>query len=298
VLKAWKKQNRQIEYANEVKKQAQIDINPEMLSEFKDYFKNKPVGEFDKNDLAAVLSRTLFTYHIANTLTEIPVARFIEYYNTLPIRKVIRDVDGMVFYIEAMVYDEYAFEKAGQLGITSELKFLLDKENYKRNVIWAAYENKELKKGITVSGDELLKKYEELKNSFTEPTDVTVSVYGFADRMAASAAAMNIKSKRMELQNLKSETLYLHTSINYKNDRVNEVMMPSYFNGKFVVVIKESEAGKRIKTLPEVKTEIIKKIENEKLEDKKQIYLKRLKTIYPLKNEIRYQKYLGISKTM
>lgn len=310
-LQLRKKQNRQTEYFNEIKRQARINIDSAMLSRFTGYVKNRPAGEFRENEFAPVLSHTLFTYHDADTQQRISVARFFEYYNTLPIRKVVRDVEGLVFYIETMVYDALAFQKAEQMGITRELKFLLDRENYKKNVMLAAYENRELKKEIQVAHDELLKKYEEDKNDFTEATDVTVSAYLFDNRTDATLAAMGIKGKRNDWQYLKHEALHHHSTINYKDnfftDSIRaavfsagdrEVLMPFYFNGKFIVINKESATGQRIKTLTEVERELIKRIGNGKLKEKKQVYLKRLKAVYTLQNTIECRKYLGGSKIM
>jgi hypothetical protein len=73
----------------------------------------------------------------------------------------------------------------------------------------------------------------------------------------------------------------------------NDVSMPLSFNGRFILVLKESEAGKRIKVLPEVRNRIIREIENEKLEYKKQGCLSRLKTLFSVQDAIDYDKYLA-----
>ncbi|HSC39498.1 MAG TPA: hypothetical protein VLD19_16555, partial [Chitinophagaceae bacterium] len=254
---------------DQVKKEAQIKINPDVLPVLEIYLKDKKnIRKFDKSSFTRLLPVPLFTYHIDGRSIDVSASRFMDYYNTLPIRKEIKTIEELIFYTESMVYDAFAYRKAEELGITKELKFILDRENYKKNVVWASYETKELRNGITVSDAEIIARYREIKDSLVQATDIVVSSYSFAARRDALIAMMAVKnSKTDSITN--GKVIDHHRHINYRDVffsdstravvfamKNNDMSMPVPFNGNFVVIVKDSESGRRIKEMPEVKYDI------------------------------------------
>lgn len=282
--------------------QAHIKCNAAAMAVFEDHLAHSSIRQFDENEMARKL---LFSYSRKNREWQITTGQFMEYYNTLPLSKEISTIADLQSYINSFVYDQYAWAEAVELGITNEIKFVLDKNNYRNDVMWAAYEKKELKTGITVTGDELHSRFEAVKDSVSRATDVVVSAFLFPDKRAAMMGIMNINAGNLAPIDNNLHPHYRHTVVNYKqaffSDSIkyavfamkdNRVMMPFAFDGNFIVIKKESEQGRRGVTLEEVQRDLIMQITAEKLLYTKERRLEQLKKKYTLTNKIDYQKYL------
>ncbi|MCS3799544.1 hypothetical protein [Niastella sp. OAS944] len=300
-----KEQGTQMKNFDTVIAQAHIKCNAAAMTVFESHLKNRSIRWFDQNEITS----TLFSYSQKNTELHITIGEFMEYYNTLPLSKEISTMAELQSYINSFVYDRYAWVEAGELGITKEMKFVLDKNNYRNDVMWAAYEKKELKAGITVADDELHNQFESMQDSFSRATDVVVSAFQFRDKRAAMMAVMNIKAGNLAPIDNNLHPNYRHKVVNYKqaffSDSIkyavfamkgNGVMMPVAFDGNFIVIKKESEQGRRKITLEEVQRDLITQITAEKLLYKKAQRLEQLKKKYTLTNKIDYQKYIKRSQ--
>lgn len=302
LIEKMKAQGVQTKYFDTVIAQAKIKCNAAAMTVLEGHLKNRPIRRFDQNEMA----RThLFSYSQKNTELHITIGEFMEYYNTLPLSKEITTMAELQSYINSFVYDRYAWAEAGELGITKEMKFVLDKNNYRNDVMWAAYEKKELKAGITVTGDELHRQFESVKDSISRATDVVVSAFLFRDKRTAMMAIMNINTGNLAPIDNNLHPDYSHKVVNYKqaffSDSIkyavfamkgNGVMLPVAFDGNFIVIRKESEHGRRSITLDEVQHDLVTQITAEKLSYTKAWRLEQLKKNYTLTNKIDYQKYI------
>lgn len=303
VLQQHKMQQLQEAYGEEVIAKAQIKFNAPVRAQLTGYLKQR---QFNKNEYNAGDQPVLFWFKCGDTVQAVTTTRFMNYYNTLPLRKEMAQEDALPYYAGAFVYDQYAWYKAEAYGITRSLQFRLDENNYRNNVMWARYESKEMKTGITVSEEEVRNKYGSVKDSFICATDVVISAFSFNDRRAAISAMRNIRTGHAGEKGSGMQPVYTHASINYKEELFSDsirhvvfsmkkpgLVMPFSFQGKFVVIIKESEQGRRMAGLPEVRPQLVKMILAEKLAAKEKDCLLRLKKLFTSINTIDYQKYFN-----
>lgn len=299
------------QFQKEIEEKAQIVINKAIMFQLQKFLKNHgALHEFDKASLSDLLQANIMSYKAKNKLIDVSVDQFVSYYNYLPLKTEIKDSSDLVYYLKSMVFDYYAYKKAQEYELTRRSKFLLNKENYKKEIIYYLYEKDVLNKGINASGEEVKKAYELNKSKFIQATDVNISIYYFNDINHAVLGMMRIKQGTLDASNLQGlDSSEINKRLNYQSDffndsikslifdlKINEVSRPILINGKFMVVLKELESGKRIENLDEVKNFLVKKIKDRKLSERKRAYLSKLKSLYPIKNEIDYQKYLSVSK--
>ena len=141
-----------------------------------------------------------------------------------------------------------------------------------------------------------------------QATEAVITAVSFPDRRSIAMEMMNIRNGKMDSLG-KGSVIEKHRSIKHNDDlfsdsiravifsmKVNDISAPLYNKGTYLIVVKEAESGSRTRELQEVKEAIRKKIEEEKLEQKKQLMLVPLKTKYTIKNEIDYVKYHATSQ--
>jgi len=292
------------QYQREIEGKAQILINEEVLFQLDNYAqKYKGLNQFDKKSFNGYLQSKLVSYNFDSKTKNISLDQFIDYYNYLPIRRGITQEADIYYYLQSMVYDVYAYQKAKEYGLTDDVKFILDKENYKKNVVFSLYE-KYLKEDIHVSDEELKEKYDLGKSGFTQATEADISIYHFKELNKAILAMISLNKgerninnfiglENIEHRHLNSKSTFLSDSIKTSifSLKVGGVSRPFFSNGKYMVVVKKSESGKRIKEMIEMRDFLIKEIKNEKLREKIAMNLLRLKSAYVVKNEISYQGY-------
>lgn len=296
-------QQEQAGFAASVKAQSQITINTPVWAKLISYLKQAATSQ-SNNEYTAGDPFVLFWYKRGDTVQPVTTTRFMKYYNTLPLRKEMVQEEALHYYANEFVYDQYAWDKAEADGITRSWQFRLDENNYRNNVMWARYENIEMRSGITVSEEELRNRYEADKDSFNLATDVVVSAYSFNNRQEAISAIINIRTGKTSEMGSGLQPVYTHKSIHYRealfSDSIRNVVfsmkrpgfvMSFSYNGKFVIIIKEAEQGRRVANLPEVRLQLIKVISAEKLAEKEKEELQRLKKLFTSTNTIDYQKY-------
>lgn len=239
--------------------------------------------EFDKRLFSDLLPRTIMTYRIAGQVVRVSVGQFMDFYNDLPLRREIDSASQLVPYLETLVYDDYAYRKAEEMGMTKERTFLLDKENFTKNVMYSLYKTQEFK----ASAPEIEHWYDTHKKEFSRATDVVVSGFSFVRKTDAVSAMMELK--RGIVPFLGAEQIDRDWKLNYKSNalsdsiksvifgmKINEVSRPMPLNGRFIVIVKASESGSRTASLDEVRDIMAKEVEEVKM----QAYLVRLKSTY------------------
>lgn len=296
-------------YRKGIKDSAQIMIDQDLLTRLGKYIRDSgAMHTFDMNRFNDIADRKILTYTMDGRSVSVSLSGFMDYYNGLPIRSELRTEDDLGYYLESMVFDAYGWREAERSGITGTTQFLLDKENFKKSVVYILYEEQELKKGIAVTEAEITARYNAQKEQFGQATDVIVSYFVFRDRRSAAARMFALRTKRTGPADMEEPLdSCLHRTLNYQsrtfpdtihaaifNMKPGEVSRPIPWQGKFLVVIKEAETGSRIRNINEVGAILVHEIAEEKLEEKKKSLLTQLKASYPVTNDIDYQKYCSI----
>jgi hypothetical protein len=305
-LKRNKRDQAYRKFYEESMQQAQIRYDDVFLAAIKDHLSGKgSIRSFENNMFADLRSRTLITYQLDNTTKQVSADRWMNYFNDLPMRQLINP-ENLAFYLQSIVFDDYAYHLAKEIGVTKETKFILDKENYIKSIVWVIYEREVLKKGITVTEEDILQVYQQTKNDYVQATDAVITTFSFPDRGSAVMERTNIRTGKTDsLQ--KGKMIEQHRSIRYNDDlfsdsvraaifsmKVNDLSVPLYNKGNYLIIIKEAESGSRTRELQEVRPLIMKKIEEEKLEQKKQLLVIPLKKQYAARYEIDHSRYYAI----
>ena len=269
------------EYVQAVRKTAGVHIDQETLEALgRRCAVVQPKGMLDKGAFADLLSRTIMTYSMDGSEVHIPVEGLIDFYNDLPLRPETGSTAQLVSTLEYMVYDRYAYKKAEELGILKEPTFILDRENYKKNVIFALYQG-----GVGVSEAEIKERYLAERDGLVEASCALVKVYTFEDRNGAMLARMRLRgvgATALQLVYGRSPFPDSVTAL-LLEQKIGEVPLPLEVNGRYVLVVKESESGVRTLSLEEARDRITKEIAEEKMHTRLSV----LKTIYPLKTTLK-----------
>lgn len=306
-----KREKARTDYYARVMREAEIILNNVVVEQLEDHLRSKgAINRFDETMFNDLRSRPIFTYHINGKQEQVSAAEWMDYYNDIPMRQELLPGPQLKSYLELMVYDEYAYRKAAELGITMEPGFILDRENYKKNIVWFIYEREELMKSINITEDDIKKTYESNKQQYTEATDALVSVFHFASRREAIQGIPGIREAILDSSvKMKAKKIEWHKSVHYKdgffNDSIVSVIFsmkdgdisgPLYTGQDFVIIHKGPETGSRIKDLNELRQAITKQLKEERLAEKKRLYLQHLKKKYPVHNEIEMSKYYRFAK--
>lgn len=303
ILKQRKQEEVHRKFYEESMHHAAIKYDEPFLAALKEYLAAKgSISNFEKDMFPSVRYRTAMTYQVGNTAKQISGDEWMSYYNHLPMKQAIR-TESLLPNLEAFIIEDLAYHKAQETGITKDTKFVLDRINYEKNIIAVIYEREELKKGIVVTDEEISSKYQQAKDEYRQATDAVVTALSFPDRRSASQGYALARSGRIDSL-IKTNAIEAHRSIRYNDalftDSIRNVIFaakvstpssPLYYKGNWIFIIKESESGNRTRELEEVKSTLIKKIEEEKLEEKKQALLAILKKKYPVFNGINSANY-------
>jgi hypothetical protein len=301
-----RKEKARQEYFRAVRKDAGTVMNPEVLQALKNRLAQYgPLQAFDKNKFSELLSLPAITYSCNRKEIIVTTAAFMDFYNTIPLKKELASIEAVVTYMHAYVQDEYAYRKADELGITRDAQFRLDKDNYKKTVIDNLYETNELKAAIEVPEQEIRDRYENRKYDFVQAVEAVVSMRVFDTRNHAMAGRLANRSRPGAFDVIDTAHLKgilhtdLHRLVQYNelslSDTVRKVIFsmpvgemsrPVPFNGHYMVIVKESESGRRLKLPTEVKDILWKEIIEEKCKKKKQELVKELKEKYKLQDSL------------
>lgn len=298
------------EHNIEVNISTDIIYNPDVLYKFNDILsKIVPLHEFKKQDFNDILSENAFTFILEEKEVQYSISDLIDYYNYLPFKQEIRDPEQIGHLIRSLVYSEYSYMKAEKLDITADPEFILDRENYRKNLIYGYYEMEELKKSIKLPDNEISNWYSKNKSRYIKPVGVNVSIFSFDNLQNAGKGITDIKQNRSDTGQL--TTLKGLQDIEWNINMVygkpvfspkvmqrllhmeNDQILPANELGdKYSIIIKNYDYGQRTMQLHEVKEEIIREMEAPKLLEIKQGQLRLLKAKYSCVNEIEYKKYL------
>ena len=288
-------------YRDSVFRQAQPKVNNDTIAAFaqKIYHYNYLKGHnFRKADLSEILSKNIISYlSPARQNRFVTVANFIDNYNTLPFKADIKSPNDIVNSLYAMVVNDYAYTDALKLGITRQPQFLLDRNNFKNNIIFNLYTSDVLDDKTAVTDDEIVKAYNLNRSNYKQPVNVVVSLYYFNNRPDAVRANFNVKSDTMKFAGLIKKDL--HQTINYKTKMFPDELKRELFsmknkgiskvfewNGKFIVAAQEGEKGSRLRSLDEVRDLVIEEIKKQRVVSNQKTRLDELKRMYKPKIDL------------
>ncbi len=256
-------------------------------------YKYGPNHTFIKADFNDILSNTILTYISPLGQTKlITVNNFIDYYNTLFLKGSINNIDDVSKNLNAFCFSDYAYIESVKRGITNQPKFLLDKNNFKNNIIYNIYSEQELAGKDAITEDEINKMYDIMKPRLTQAENVVASVYYFNNQGEAIRKKFNLISDTLTFKGLTKTDK--HLLLNYKSKVLPDTLKKVIFdlnvksnparmielNNQYVVVVKEKETGTRVRNLVEVRDLVISQIKSDRLIKNKKARLAELKNKY------------------
>ncbi|MGD8780675.1 MAG: hypothetical protein PVH88_17125 [Ignavibacteria bacterium] len=257
------------------------------------------ISEFNDNP-------ELIHYDLNDSLKKVNFKTFFEYYSYLPVKPVIRDKKTLTDFINQFFYDDYLRDEAEKLGLYNSEKFLLDRKNFKNNVIYEEYLENNVISKIKTDPSEISVYYEKNKAQFIQPKIVTFDMYVFEKEIDANMNAHTIsnfintnqKEKARNPSVIKGLVDFIpNTKINLETDTsfskefvdglltLKVSMLSSYpvrLNNKYVLFYKIEEQGQSIKSLKNVHDRIENKIRNEKSEMRTREIIKELSRKYKI----------------
>lgn len=292
-------------YYEKVTAQAKISVNDTVVNNFYNNIINynyAPNHTFQKHDFGNMLPTIVMTYTSPhNKHVNITVGDFIEFYNTLFIKQAIKDPNVIVNYLISIPKSIYAYNEAEKRGITKQSKFLLDRNNFKNQLIYNKYSTDNLENKQIIGDAELRKEYDRIKNTLMLATDAVASFYYFTDKGSAALAMMRLKQPSLpdDIKLSGIVDIKKHVKVNYKSGalpdtllktlfsmRKGDVSRPMYAGGSTVLIKKEEESGNRTLSLSEVRGLIMQKIKSDRLAKNTINKAAALKDQYSIENNI------------
>ena len=239
----------------------------------------------------------LMQYSLNNQQIDVSVNNFISFYNNLFMKNPInKSKSQFVEYLESMAFDEAELNLALNMGLLDTKQFILDRKNYKYNLMYSRYEN-EIKRTINVTETQIDQYYQQHQNEFSDSMFVHFSEYIFDNIDDANAYPIYLKQtgeskKFLEKQinqpvkiNLDKKIAY--NSSEYPPDVVHQLFsFPNgyhtqpfdlYKNGQYYLLFKTNESGQRILPLNEVRQLIIQKLTDQIVKEKIELIVQDLK---------------------
>jgi hypothetical protein len=301
-------------HMEELKKKLNIAIDNNMVNKFINILQNDKQytnnNRIDKT-LFAKEYGTLFNYNENGKQRQIRVNEFIDYFNNCILKYPLKDEKSIRFYIESMPVEELYYQNALKIGLDKEIKYKMDKRNYRNNVIYYYYEKECLTNKIQIADNELLDFYHGHINLFKDSNELKITSFYFntADDAEKGRSILQ-KSTGGNFNNEINNLIKNYGLVDYKigekinNDKlfqINKIIdnlnaddysKPIEINGKYLIIKKENTHGIQISPFPDVKDEIKEMIFEKKLSEIKAVKLSEIKQEFGIKDNIDYTGYL------
>ena len=266
----------------------------------------------EKRTYMDILGEVIMSFNLEGEFREITVEDFVEHYQNQLIRRWINSRIKLNNFLKDWVIIECGYREAEKLGITQTKKFVLDRKNYKFDLVYNKFIRNDLENKIIVDDSEIEQVYQNRIDSFKDGTEVSLSVFRFDSRATAFPEYMKLdklSSKGIQCEvDLPDSTIGLigkdlEITLTHDSEKFTPKVMELLFragdnsvirtSGRTDIIFKHSESGSRLKPLEEVRGEIEKQLRQEKLEIMKKELLDELKKKYTIENNIDYDKYLN-----
>lgn len=259
---------------------------------FKDIDESRKNKTLDKQ-FEDILKDTILTYSINSVKSFLTVKSFLESYSHSAMLPVFRDSLDLPNYLAQYARNEVILPLADSLGITKDIKFQLDKKNYKNKTLLGFFEAREIMPAIQVSDGEIEKYYREHQQEYLSGDMAEISVYTFDTQRNAFMGRRNLlqgmkntPQKNEGLKKLDSHVTVTRNANKYSKDIIRAVFQlkddqysqPIKLSGDFMVIKKIKETGSIVKPLEEVRDDIlqgIKKMKCDKIKNDKILLAKK-----------------------
>jgi peptidyl-prolyl cis-trans isomerase C len=286
------------ESQNNIFEKALIEINEPEVSRLSEYL------QANKTEVpVSMADHSLMSYTIDRQRKFYTVSQYWDYIHHLPL--VLYDFskkEVITATLKDEVIRQYMLHIADSLGILRENKYLLDKKNFRNELILSQYFQKEFRNKDSVSNDEILSYYEQNKASYTGGKVSLVSFLYFNDynsalnnrdivyRIVSNGKFFEftdttaIKGLVSYQPNIKVEKDNLEYPPELKNDFFSipegEISMPKEYKNSFILFFVTRREGVRVKEVNEVRAEIEATLRKKKEEQAKNNRLQELYKTY------------------
>ena len=267
----------------------------------------EPVYRLNKDDYPGLLTRELANYNLpGGQLEKITVNELIDYYNQLPLRAYLKNSAGIEEYLYKIASDVPVRKDAEKMGIMNDPKFILDKNNYRNNIVLQKYTEACLADTAGISPREIEQTYITLKAVLKKPAEIVYSLHAFStepDALYSSAKLRRFNNAdSVSLKNVLLSKRHLKFSLNSATMpdtlkkmlfvlKPRQISRPVKVDNKFMFLVKEATLGTQAMDLNEAKPFIVEKIKAKRLQTIKQGKLTTLVKIYQKKDNIDHDKY-------
>ena len=247
-------------YNDSIIRRASIIINRSALALFDPMLiRDKKVKIISKADVTGNLNKELAAYNATDgKRTNITINEFTDYYNSLVLRKILKDTADLRFYLKQMALNGYIRKDAEKLGVQNEPEFKLNKKNFTDNVVYEKYRQDRLGNS-PVSETELKQAYNTIKDRATRPTGIVYSILTF-ENLPNAVKAMRLLQKTPTDTSLQLNKLSSKWQVKLIEGRKQiadtlknilfrmkpgQVSFPIEVNNQFVILKLESATGNK-----------------------------------------------------
>jgi hypothetical protein len=220
--------------------------------------KNKNTHQIKMNDISAVSDKALATYNTpAAKKAAISMVDFMEYYNSLPIKKILKDTGMVKMYLQNIATSTHVQKDAEKRGLLNDPEFKMNKKNFNDNVVYQKYREEQLSGTAPVSEEDILKTYGEVKSKMLRPAGIVYSIFTFSSFQKASDARWllqrNPNNAKLKLNALSearhikfeedSEKLADTLRKNLFGLQPGQICIPVEINDYYTILLMESSSG-------------------------------------------------------
>lgn len=238
------------------------------------------------------------------------VEAFIDKYNSRVERRYISNKETLFSCISNIIVDDILYCDIKSKGITSDENFVTHKNRF----IHADMLYRYLNNSIIIDENEILDYYEQNKNDYYEGEYIHITDYCFTTLYNALEALRKIEKYNLNSIEIIADSSFFslanyivndtisYCSKNYPSSIISELFRikncaffgPEYISKHFHIFIKHYETGNRLKSLDEVRDEIIAHIKKEKYNMIKSEKVMENKKKYTLINNIDYSELYSL----
>jgi hypothetical protein len=295
-------------YYHRIRMQSGVTFNQTLLQKVGEILQRSgPVHILAKSGFQGVLNKDIVQFVSAEGKNiHVSLEQFIDYYNSLSVQQYLVNTGSVIAYLYKISYASYIRKDAARLGISRDSKFALDKKNYMNNLVYRKYEEDFLKDTVFISPSEIEQTYERIKSRFVQPAEVGMSMFTFNDMRDAFQSKMKLQKggiDTVKLQHVVEEKR--HLTLKYESTllsdslkrslfamELSQVSQPVQVKGRYMLLVKEQEYGRRQQQLDEVKDVVIQEIRTQRLEVNKRERYIQLNKLYQKKGTVDYRKFI------
>lgn len=278
-------------YYRELKGRAKVMANTQMLARVcKELRKSGQVHELHPGDFGSAINKDIAIYKsVEGKDRHITLASLIYYYNTLPIKRYLTNEKDVQSYIDQIALEGYIRKDARDLGITSTVRFNLDKANFMNNIVYNLYEKIYLADTSIITKSQLNQQYAVMKPVLVKPLTINYSMFTFKHEPEAYFARYVLRNQYqgkvgfsdMKLKNVITEKWHQivdegsgELTDTLKNlltcMRPGQISTPLKIGANYVVLVKEGHRGGKQMSIEDASSILTEEIRKKNLQSNKE----------------------------